>query len=325
MILSFFKSSKKKSSEEDDAALKMSLTVDSFKSNPSPWDTTRMGDENETGERILNRLVSSINGAETQHRHRIRRLMTLSAAAIILTCLVAGFLFKDELLDHLLSSSNVLVETKPGERLKLTLPDGSNVTLNAGTRLSYPQRFNHKKREVVLLSGEAYFDIKHDIKKPFIVNADKTRTTVLGTAFNIRAYSFIGDVTVTVASGKVAVNSQSGQARGKACFLLPNEQITYNKTSGEMQKSEVKAQDAMGWMDGRLIFTNETFGQVAGLLENKYNVKIEFEDSTIASYHFSASFEPTENLNDVLDALTLTKGLQYTLKNQIVQISRAKP
>lgn len=81
-----------------------------------------------------------------------------------------------------------------------------------------------------------------------------------------------------------------------------------------MQKSEVKAQDAMGWMDGRLIFTNETFGQVAGLLENKYNVKIEFEDSTIASYHFSASFEPTENLNDVLDALTLTKGLQYTLK-----------
>lgn len=251
MILSFFKSSKKKSSEEDDAALKMSLTVDSFKSNPSPWDTTRMGDENETGERILNRLVSSINGAETQHRHRIRRLMTLSAAAIILTCLVAGFLFKDELLDHLLSSSNVLVETKPGERLKLTLPDGSNVTLNAGTRLSYPQRFNHKKREVVLLSGEAYFDIKHDIKKPFIVNADKTRTTVLGTAFNIRAYSFIGDVTVTVASGKVAVNSQSGQARGKACFCCLMSKLPIIKPAEKCKRAKLKLRTPwVGWMAG---------------------------------------------------------------------------
>lgn len=325
MILSFFKKNKKKDADEVHEALKIAAAVDSFKSNPTLWESEKMGAEDEKGERILNRLLFSIGDAAAQHRLRIRRLRTLSAAAILLTCLVAGFLFKDELLDKLFPPSNVIVESKPGERLKLTLPDGSLVILNAGTRLSYPQRFNHARREVLLLDGEAYFDIQHDEKKPFIVNADKTRTTVLGTTFNIRAYRFIDNVTVTVARGKVAVSNQSVRARGLQCFLLPNERITYDKGSGAMQKSDAKAQDALGWMDGRLIFTNENFGQVAGLLENKYNVKIKFEDSKLAAYHFSASFEASENLSDVLDDLTLTKGLQYTLKNHLVYISRTKP
>ncbi|WEK17528.1 MAG: FecR domain-containing protein [Candidatus Pedobacter colombiensis] len=324
MIFSFFKSNNQKEQDKAADAQKLYDVVDAFKKNPDSWNEKSMGDEEAAEERILNRLLLNIN-KESKNRLILKRIAVLSTAAVLLVGISIGFLFKDELLDQLITYPQIIVATKNAEREKVTLPDGSVVLLNAGTRLSYPEQFKSKVREVVLLEGEAYFDIRHDSKKPFIVKADKTKTTVLGTAFNIRAYKFNPNVIVTVSRGKVSVDNHSADSGRQQYFLLPNQQITYAKKSGFMQKNDVEAKDALGWMDGKLLFVNESFSQAASLLENKYNVKIDFEDESISDYHFSGAFEASENLYDVLNQLVLTKGLQYHVENKNIKIFHRKP
>ncbi|WP_295120649.1 FecR domain-containing protein [uncultured Chitinophaga sp.] len=313
MNFSFF--SKFRNKHADEEALRgISEAVDQFQSAPPAWDTSKMGEEQQVEERILGRLMLSVNERPKQHRLHVRKIATWSAAAAVLTFCVVAALYKDTWRTGG-ASPLIVAEAKAAHHEKLTLPDGSTVVLNAGSRLSYPKKFGNQ-REVTLLEGEAYFDVKQDAKKPFIVKADKISTTVLGTSFNIRAYHFIPDVTVTVSGGKVSVNN--------AYILTPDQQVSYAKSTGVIQQKAVKAAEVLGWMDGKLLFTNETFRQVAGLLENKYNVDIIIDDETISSYHFTGAFEASETLNDVLDALTLTKGLQYSIKDTTIHISQTK-
>src|SRR5690606_2828110 len=111
-----------------------------------------------------------------------------------------------------------------GEITYVKLPDGSTVVLNASTIIKYPKPFKGDRRELILVQGEAWFDIIPDKNKPFVVISEDVETRVLGTAFNIRAYSFIEDITVTVERGKVEVRDINNAA-DKAVYLLPNEQV----------------------------------------------------------------------------------------------------
>ncbi|UYQ94173.1 FecR domain-containing protein [Chitinophaga horti] len=303
-----------KGTNDDSTARGVSEAIDQLRDNPVPWNEASMGSEKATEEKILSRLLLSINETGSRPKRMGRRVFLWSAAAAVVV-LVATVWYQQT---RTVYYPQVLVATKAAQREKVVLPDGSEVLLNAGSRLQYPEQFGRDKREVTLLEGEAYFSVKADAKRPFIVQADSTRTTVLGTTFNVRAYHFIGEVTVTVSSGKVAVSAT------QELIVTPDQQVTYSKTKRDLQMKAVDADEVLGWIDGKLVFANETFGQVAGLLENKYNVKIVFDDPSLTRYHFTATFEATETLNDVLDALTLTKGLEYTATNNTIHIFQSK-
>lgn len=191
-----------------------------------------------------------------------------------------------------------------GKKIQIGLPDGTQVWVNSGSKLKYPSSFTGSKRELYL-EGEAYFDVAHDEKRPFIIHTGKVFTQVLGTAFNVKAYGS-NKVSVTVARGKVSVALKSKVLS----VLTPNECLSYNQVSGDSKKYTVNA-SRLRWMNGDLIFDNITLGEAAQVLERWYNVKIAFTDPTTKDNHFTASFLKHENIDQVLNVISELSRFKY--------------
>lgn len=310
MKLFSFEFLNRKNRQQEAEEVRVQQALEEFRQHPRDWDEAQMGLQSELREQILSRVLSSIPAVD-QARNRNRRNWTVAASiAMLLGMSWLGFNYRENIHDFIDPATTIVLKTKNNEIRKVTLSDGSTVWLNGASTLSYPDRFRHDKREVVLLDGEAYFDIHHDEHKPFQVKAGKTLTNVLGTAFNISSYSWLEEIHVTVTRGKVAVNSN---------ILLPNDQLTYQKATGKMEKKKLTA-DVTLWMQGKLVFSDESLKDIAAILENKYKVKIRFGEQTMEQFRFSARFEPSDSLNTILEDLTLTRGLSYEVKGDVITI-----
>ncbi|MET3877177.1 FecR domain-containing protein [Chitinophaga sp. OAE865] len=210
---------------------------------------------------------------------------------------------------------NITMSAARGEQLKLLLPDGSGVILNAGSVIRYPESFK-ENRTIILQEGEACFDVANDPAHPFTVTSAGIQTEVLGTAFNVQAYKALDEVTITVIRGKVAVGT-SGQEL--PMLLTPDEQAVIQRSSGARQKKMVNAAAISGWTTGKLVFRNETLQHVAIMLENIYDVKIIFKDEATKGIRFTANFSSTDSLEKILFAIAKANKLNWTVRNKVVQ------
>lgn len=297
----------------DSDEARISKAIDDFKQRPAAWDEEKMGPAPEIRESVLNRLLIDINKKQSRTIPFRRIIAAAASVVVVMGLLWLGFNYKKSLPDLADPLANiVVVKTSKNDVRKIRLSDGSIVWLNSSSTLSYPEKFSAAKRQVELIEGEAYFDIQHDTQKPFQVKAGKTLTNVLGTAFNISSYTWLKEISVTVTRGKVAVNN---------AVLLPNQQLLYTKASGKLEQKKVHAADIVSWMERKLSFNDEDFKTVAAKIEDKFNVKISFASKDMEDYRFTARFENTDDLNEILDALTLTRGLNYQVKNNNILIT----
>ena len=177
----------------------------------------------------------------------------------------------------------------------IRLEDGSTVLLNQGSRLDYPENFEEGKREVSLV-GEGYFDIQHDASRPFIVRTGEVRTTVLGTAFNIKAYPAQKEITVTVTRGKVRVSDQTRTIG----VIEHDESLAIDLESRTVKQGRVHAEDVVSWKKQYLVFDDISVEDAATLIEEKYHVNISFSNEAIRHCHISATFLNDENLEQVM-------------------------
>ena len=180
----------------------------------------------------------------------------------------------------------------------IQLPDGSTVILNAGSKLEHPQSFDGPVREVTL-TGEGFFDIHHDLEKPFVVHTGKVKTTVLGTAFNIKAYPDQSDITVTVTRGKVRV-SDDKQIFG---IVSPDQQITFNKHQELVQQKVVDSHEVTAWMERDIYFEDITIGQAVDQLEKRFGINIALKNNNIGNCKFTATFVREEDIEQILRIL----------------------
>ncbi len=292
--------------EADEA--RISKAIDDFKESPVGWNEEKMGPAPAIKNAVLNRLLASIDRKQSR-TIVFKKIMTAAASVVLVMGLVWLCLsYKNSFF----APANIIVKTKRNEVKKVLLSDGSIVWLNGNSTLSYPETFNEAKRKVDLIEGEAFFDIHHNAKQPFQVKAGKTLTNVLGTAFNISSYAWLNKISVTVARGKVAVNN---------ALLLPNQQLLYTKASGKLERKNVTAAYVTSWMKRELSFNDEDFKTVAAKIEDKFNVKISFANRNMLRMRITAKFETTDNLNEILDALSMTMGLNYKVNNHHILIT----
>ncbi|MGE4585953.1 MAG: FecR family protein [Mangrovibacterium sp.] len=215
-------------------------------------------------------------------------------------------------------SNRITKTSEPGEQLRVTLPDGSIVLLNAGSSIQFPEKFEGKSRQVIL-SGEAFFKVTKDAEHPFMVESNRITTTVLGTSFNIKAFKQ-GNVTVTVATGKVKVGSRSDDQAAEL-LLLPNEQATYDKHEKQFRKAEVFAQNYYAWTEGTIRFNNDSLEEVIKILERWYNIHIRLEGTGNEKIRVNGSYKD-KKLYSILDGLSYIYGLNYRYENgQTIVIS----
>ena len=208
------------------------------------------------------------------------------------------------------------IHTAAAQKTVLQLPDGTRVFLNEQSHLRYAKQFEGEER-AVYLEGEAFFDVAHEEQRPFIVYTDHTRTQVLGTTFDVRAYK-IEPVTVSVVSGKVAVSDKKEE---KKVILTPGRRATFREGS-RIEESAIDAK-ATAWKKNMLYFDNAPFNNVVEMLEAYYDIKIKIEDPKAANYQFQGHFENDAKLEDVLQVLTESANLTLS-REQNVYVLKAK-
>ena len=207
--------------------------------------------------------------------------------------------------------SNELVIPRGGENTVI-LADGTTVHLNAGSKLTYPGRFAGKRR-VVALEGEAYFDVVKDETRPFIVQTHLGEVTVLGTAFNINAYTD-ASVYTTLVHGKVQFSSSSIGT----IILSPGEQAVVSANGSE--KRMVDLDEYVGWVDGRYVFNNRPLGEIMQTFERWYDIQVYYETPHLRDITYSGSLKRYGTINSFLDALELTGDLTYKISGRNILI-----
>jgi transmembrane sensor len=202
-----------------------------------------------------------------------------------------------------------------GGEYKLVLSDGTQVWLNSETRIVFPVQFITDER-VVEVSGEAYFEVAHDSKKPFIVNTLKeAKIQVYGTSFNINAYADNREVAVTLSEGKVAL-SKKGNAK---VFLKPDQQAIVN-AGADISVNNVDASSFAAWKDGLLVFDNLSMEEIAKLLSRWYDVDFKFEDDKVKNFRFSADIKRYATFRDVLKIFEKTGQLSFEVHGKTINV-----
>ena len=187
------------------------------------------------------------------------------------------------------------VSTPLGVKSAVVLPDGSRVRLNGGTRIVYPALFGDERR--VEVDGEAYFEVEHDARRPFVVVTGQVASTVLGTTFNVHAYSEDENFQITLATGSLLVD---GGPESRSVRLRPGEQGFFEKTSGLLSLRRVNVEHVLSWQEDRLYFRAEPLASIARSLERQFNVSIAIPDERLRRICFTGEFVEGENIHEIM-------------------------
>lgn len=194
-----------------------------------------------------------------------------------------------------LSASTVNTLYVPaGQRIKLTLQDGTGVWLNSRTTITYPITFSEKERRVSI-EGEAFFEVTKNPRKPFIVTSQGVDMKVLGTKFNVDSYSNEHELKTSLIEGSLQVLSSD---KMKSVILKPNEQVTVKGSL--MSVTAITHKDQFLWIKGIYSFTDEPLGNILKKLELYYDTKIVVEDPSISSWVYTGKFRQSDGLNEIL-------------------------
>ena len=199
----------------------------------------------------------------------------------------------------------------PGQRAELTLTDGTKVWLNAKTTFTFPNKFTANSRNVTL-DGEGYFNVTKDAEKPFIVKTKKYNIKVLGTEFNVTAYSGSPVFETSLLKGAVEVISPATNDR---TYLKPNTHI-YEK-DGVLKKGIIEHHSYFLWKEGLICFFDEPVGKMIEKLELYYDIKIDVQNKELLKNKYSGKFRTKDGVEHVLKVLQLNNNFSYIKNNDL--------
>jgi ferric-dicitrate binding protein FerR (iron transport regulator) len=268
------------------------------------------------------------------------RTLAYAASILLLFGITSTFVFvteRDGTAKIADTFSNTL-EVPYGAKSKITLPDGSKVWINAGSRITYKGGFGTTAREIEL-EGEAYFDVAKNEKLPFYVNTSLLKIKVYGTTFNVKAYADDDMVETTLNSGAISVISDLIDGE---ITMKPKQKLTVHRHKGPAMEVPVEKEEAVdipeeisveevknidpitAWRDNRLIFEREPLWLLAKQLERRYNVTVVFTNEEIKTRTYTAALKEMP-IDQVLEAITLTSpNISYAIKGTEVTISGKK-
>jgi ferric-dicitrate binding protein FerR (iron transport regulator) len=196
----------------------------------------------------------------------------------------------------------------------ITLPDGTQVSLNSSSRLTYPKQFSGKTREVHI-EGEAFFDVKPDASNPFVITAGNARIKVLGTSFNVNARPGDKTVEVVVKTGKVQVACQGSSQTVESLILVPGERGVLYNDNNQLVKSWNENPNVTAWKTNELVFDKTSLREVIVNLEKVYHTEIQLSDPSLNELVLTAHFD-NQPVDFVLEVIRLTFSLELSAQNR---------
>jgi len=205
------------------------------------------------------------------------------------------------------------ITTPMGGQFRVTLPDGSNVWLNAASSLTYPNRFTGNQRHVEL-HGEAYFEIFKDKNSPFTVTAEDANIKVLGTHFNVMAYKNEPSINTTLLEGSVSLSSKNGHA-----LLVPGQQGAVDNKAQNITLREVNVEDAVAWKNGYFSFRKQNLPAAMNKIARWYNVDVEYSGN-VNNKVLGGTVSRSENIQELLNYLELTGIAKFKIEGRRIKV-----
>lgn len=208
---------------------------------------------------------------------------------------------------NLISENNVeivyqTISVPKGSRSSFNLPDGTKVWLSNNSSIKYPSKFIGKTRELEI-EGEAYFDVTHNAKNPFIVNIGANRIKVLGTKFSVTAYSDDNLVRADLVEGKIQFDIANNKGGFNSYMLKPSHSLVLDQSSGKLYEAKVPDGFFDYWHKGIYEFRNETLEDLAVKIDRIYNTQMIFEDAALKSKRFSGTISIDDNIFTFIEAI----------------------
>ncbi len=266
-------------------------------------------------ESLLDRIHHRIRLQETQVRKKQRtivryiRILSRVAAVLFIPLVIYLWTIRDNI--FIAESELVYSEIKcpPGTRTMVNLPDGSRGWLNSGSTLVFPNEFKGRTREVKL-TGEAFFDIKTNPKKPFLVSGESIYVKAFGTSFNVMSYPEDRINEVTLVEGSAEVLAKKGGRMQSLGTLEPGQVFLFDRVHSSYDISTADVEKKISWKNGKLIFRDDTFKDVVRRCNRWYNVNIVILDKELNAYTYVGTFQ-NETLDEVLKLFSLTAPIEF--------------
>lgn len=236
-------------------------------------------------------------------------------AAVILIAVISGAVLHTLVPGSFKESRFTEIVVPLGQMTQIKLSDGSKIWLNSGSVFKYPTEFGQTSREV-FIDGEAFMEVAKDKHNPFIVNAKEFSVKVLGTSFNITAYSTDSHANVTLVEGSVLLHSEDKKwerniSPGQSAMLL----------DGKVPEvSNVKTDFYTSWKEGKIVFRNETLEEIAKKMERWYNVEVQFKDEELKKLTFSGTFLKYKPVEQVFRSISIMNdNIDFVSENRTEQ------
>lgn len=269
-------------------------------------------------DKAFNAFTQRCREAESRPHTRLFKVAKYAAAACVLFGIVFYTAFKMGRQDVTQAFADIVIEAPAGSNTVTTLPDGTVVTLNAGSRLSYSQGYGVQNRRVKF-SGEAYFDVKKHSALPFTIETSSLIVEDLGTKFNFSDYKDDETAELKLDEGKVSMQGRNADAH--KYLLSPNQKAVYNKADGVMNIENTLDEKSHEWAEGRLVFNGESFAKVEKVLERSYGIHIDVTDKHLYQLRFHGEFSRSnDRIEDVLGTFAKTGKLRFKVNGNHVTI-----
>ena len=250
------------------------------------------------------KALKKVNGKLVRRKFKTVFLWAERAAAIMFIPLLSAYLFQIKNSD-VAEARMMEIRTNPGMTTAFVLPDGTNVSLNSGSVLRYPEFFSGDKREVELI-GEAFFDVAKDPNKRFVVKTTgDERVEVLGTSFNMEAFPGDSILSTTLLEGKVRFVSDAGSVQ-----MNPGEKLVYNNKTSKAKLTKTNGEAETAWKYGKIIFDNTPFNEVLRMLSKRFNVDFLVKNEKYRKDSFTGTFS-TQRLEQVLDVFSISSKIKW--------------
>jgi len=199
---------------------------------------------------------------------------------------------------------------------EIVLPDGTHLSLNKNSLLTYKNDFGKYKREVSL-QGEAFFDVKEDKEIPFIVNLKDLKITVLGTSFNVRNNPQEEYISTSLLRGAIQCETSN-----KCIFLKPDQKLEYNKLNREMKVEKTDLHPIIAWKENLIRYKSKTLSEILQIIEEQYNVTIMMKDGSFFEEQLTGAFDKNLSVEQILDLLKRQVSFNWEKLNDIYLITK---
>ena len=281
--------------------------------------------DDERFNRVLNNILLEIPSNKLKQRTGNKNIISIGfekwikVAAVFLFLLTFAFIIKINLIQPETEAPIQFISKQNpfGQKSTILLPDSTVVTLNSGSRITFPETFTSEYRDVDL-KGEAFFEVAENEQQPFRVKSGDIYTIALGTSFNVKAFENEPNISVSLNNGKVKISGVQDQLE-ETLILNPGEKVVYSPTLQEAEILEFDRELEFSWKDGILIFKHSNINDFIHTIERWYGVNVELSGNFDDECSINGRFE-NETLKVVLESLQFSIEVDYELNDKEVNL-----